>query len=330
MIQTSAGGPASKGSFNPARAMSASVIASSDPRERTCDDYTRLLKWRSPQVSQPRLRALCRCRSAPRPPSSRTGRTSGSRPTQIGDYSTALTAQCRRHHGAGERWPDDVDLDCAEAVALAPYFLPKTDSSTAVPASAIALSLYMRRPDDPKASIPFKDETKKMIVELRMGGGDKAAQSRAARVAPFLQRASPGTKTAAIEQPCAALKASVTKIAVGAVLMRHWPPERAPRACPRHRRVPRARRLVVGRDQHLVDVVCRETDGVEWAHDHARTAKESAEHFASGGEARGFPWMKERSASRWRRSRQAHRLPRQGRGGTTVSIDGRPTIKVGS
>jgi hypothetical protein len=71
----------------------------------------------------------------------------------------------------------DVDLDCAEAVRLAPYFLPPTNSKYGRPSKR--KSHYLYRCPDPvdKACIQLKDETQAMIVELRLGGGGKGSQS---------------------------------------------------------------------------------------------------------------------------------------------------------
>nr|WP_283842044.1 phage/plasmid primase, P4 family [Bradyrhizobium sp. KB893862 SZCCT0404] len=74
----------------------------------------------------------------------------------------------------------DVDLDCPEAVAIARAVLPKTSAifgrsskrdSHYLYNTAIAESLD-------QGSLPFKDpETKTMLLEVRIGGGNKGAQT---------------------------------------------------------------------------------------------------------------------------------------------------------
>jgi predicted P-loop ATPase len=188
----------------------------------------------------------------------------------------------------------DIDLDCAEAVALAPHFLPETHAIYGRAGKRKSHYLYTCHDPDPKAWIKLLDENKATIVELRLGGGGKGSQS----MAPGSRH--PSGEVYAWDEDgergafsCAQLKAADVKIAVGVVLMRHWPEESG-----RHDTA-----LGIGgflaragwtpdEIHHFVDVICRETGGEEWAHDHARTARESAVAFASGAsETRGYPWM---------------------------------------
>jgi Bifunctional DNA primase/polymerase, N-terminal len=237
--------------------------------------------------------------------------------------------------GAASGGLKDVDLDCKEAVALAPHFLPRTNSIYGRPGKQRSHYLYMGDDaGDPKARLALTDETKATIVELRHGGNGKAAQTvLPGSLHPSGERYAWHEDGPIATVPFPALKAAVTKIAVGTILMRHWP--EGPHG--RHELA-----LGVGGFlaragwssadvEHLVDVVCRETDGVDWAHDHARTAKESAESLASGGQARGMPWMietfgkpvaKHLAKLLGYRSRDAVEDP--------TPADGRPVIKVGT
>ena len=129
--------------------------------------------------------------------------------------------------------------------------------------------------------------------------------------------------------PCATLKTRCVTIAVGTVLMRHWPDESG-----RHDAA-----LGVGGFlaragwslsdiEHFMDAICRETDGMEWAHDHARTAREAAEAFSGGGEARGLPWMKDFFGESVAKT-IAKLVEYRGRETVEpVSGDDRPTMKV--
>ena len=79
----------------------------------------------------------------------------------------------------------DVDLDTIEAIEAAPYFLPRT-LCFGRPSSPRSHWLYqsdLSQTED-NAAIQFKfatgkgkDREDQMILELRIGGGDKAAQT---------------------------------------------------------------------------------------------------------------------------------------------------------
>jgi hypothetical protein len=119
----------------------------------------------------------------------------------------------------------DVDLDCTEAIALAPYFLPQTNAIYGRPNKLRSHWLYYVSDPLPKAWIKLSDEQNKVIVELRLGGGDKGAQS----VMPGSMHPSgeyywwdsgDGEPAQAV---CEDLKKAVFRIAVAVMLMRHWP-----------------------------------------------------------------------------------------------------------
>jgi predicted P-loop ATPase len=187
----------------------------------------------------------------------------------------------------------DVDLDCPEAVALASYFLPETHSIYGRPGKRRRHYLYTCRDPDPKASIKLLDENKAVIVELRMGGGGKGCQS----VMPGSLHQSgehygwdeDGERP---EHNCATFKAAITKIAVATVLMRHWPARGS-----RHDAA-----LLVGGFlaragwtpddiEHFVDALCRVHGEATDPAAHGRTARDSAEHHAEGGQVYGLPQM---------------------------------------
>src|SRR5262249_22974295 len=66
----------------------------------------------------------------------------------------------------------DIDLDCVEAVALAPYFLPQTNAIFGRKSKPRSHWFYITDdPDHEKATIKLTDDNKKAIIELRMGGG---------------------------------------------------------------------------------------------------------------------------------------------------------------
>jgi hypothetical protein len=79
----------------------------------------------------------------------------------------------------------DTDLDCAEAITAAPYFLPRTlcFGRASKPRSHWLYQSDLWQTED-KAAIQFKfatgkgkDRKEQMILELRIGGGGKGAQT---------------------------------------------------------------------------------------------------------------------------------------------------------
>jgi hypothetical protein len=74
----------------------------------------------------------------------------------------------------------DVDLDTAEAVAIAPYLLPKTGAIFGRESKRSSHRLYVTdlASKHDKAAFQFDDpDTDERIVELRIGGGGKGAQT---------------------------------------------------------------------------------------------------------------------------------------------------------
>ena len=73
----------------------------------------------------------------------------------------------------------DVDLDCPEAIAAAPYFLPHPTARFGRASKRCSHWLYktdLCRTKD-KATIQFKDPEKQVILEIRIGGGGSGAQT---------------------------------------------------------------------------------------------------------------------------------------------------------
>src|SRR5262245_34692249 len=120
----------------------------------------------------------------------------------------------------------DVDLDSREAVALAPYFLPPTPAVFGRASKPRSHHLYKLDGVPSEAVIQFYDPDGEIIVELRIGGGGKGAQT----VFP----GSTHESDEAIEwneqgepprSPFAAVDAAVRNLAAGSLLMRAWPNE---------------------------------------------------------------------------------------------------------
>ena len=71
----------------------------------------------------------------------------------------------------------DVDLDSREAIDLAPYFLPDTPAVFGRTSKPRSHHLYKLDGVPDKAEIQHRDPDGEMIVELRIGGGNKGAQT---------------------------------------------------------------------------------------------------------------------------------------------------------
>jgi hypothetical protein len=190
----------------------------------------------------------------------------------------------------------DIDLDCIEAVILAPHFLPKTGSIYGRAGKRRSHWLYICDDPEPKAWVKLNDEQKAVIVELRMGGAGKGAQS----VAPGSIHPKSGEYYAwdadgeQAKVPCAELKSAVQKLAAASLLMRHWPAKGALHDTA----------LTVGgllaragwqadEIEHFVYSICRELRDIEEPKKHARTARDSVDAFAKGENVHGLPKMRE-------------------------------------
>jgi hypothetical protein len=189
----------------------------------------------------------------------------------------------------------DVDLDCGEAVLLAPSLLPPTQSVYG--RRGKSRSHYLYRVADPEdgAVRKYAAEDNKNVVELRIGGGGKGAQS----IMPGSVHTSGETycwdvdgEPAAV--PCAVLKAAVIKIAVGTILLRHWPPVGV-----RHESM-----LAVGgylaragwtaeAVEDFVRAVVEVQGESTKVEEHARTAGDSVRAHAAGQQVYGAPKLAE-------------------------------------
>jgi hypothetical protein len=121
----------------------------------------------------------------------------------------------------------DTDLDCAEAIAIAPHLLPPTAAQFGRPSKRRSHWLYITDlgTHSDKATIKFQEpRTLKMLVELRIGGGEKGAQT------VFPGSIHEEGETIAWEQDGAPAEVDgadlvqrVTALAVYSLIARHWP-----------------------------------------------------------------------------------------------------------
>jgi AAA domain/Bifunctional DNA primase/polymerase, N-terminal len=123
----------------------------------------------------------------------------------------------------------DIDLDCPEAIKLARYFLPRTDAIFGRASKSNSHLLYYIDDAPNSASIKHCDLDKEgrrgdCIVELRMGGGNKGAQTvfpgsvhESGEAIEWVRDGEPAKST------FAELRTAVNKIAAATILIRGFP-----------------------------------------------------------------------------------------------------------
>lgn len=95
----------------------------------------------------------------------------------VGQYFNGAPQNIGVQMGANSGGLADVDLDCAEAIAAAPYIIPPTGAVFGRATKRSSHRLYKSDFKPDRAVHPFKNCDGKMMVELRIGGGAKGAQS---------------------------------------------------------------------------------------------------------------------------------------------------------
>jgi hypothetical protein len=189
----------------------------------------------------------------------------------------------------------DVDLDCAEAVAIAPYILPRTEAIFGRASKRASHWLYytdLSVTAETAAQRFIDPESDDTLLELRIGG-DKGAQT----IFPGSTHESGEPITWEKNgEPASAdgLDRIVRKLAAYVLLARHWPREQSSR----HHLA-----LVVGgflaRAGHTpiearlaVEAITRAAGDPEWG-DRRTAAKDAAEAFHAGKHAHGYPSLRD-------------------------------------
>lgn len=123
----------------------------------------------------------------------------------------------------------DIDLDCPEAIELARYFLPETDSIFGRNSKPRSHWLYYVDDAPHKANIKLSDVTPEgrrgdCIVELRMGGGPKGAQTvfpgSVHETGEAIEWVKDGEQA---RSNCVELETAIRKIAAATILIRRFP-----------------------------------------------------------------------------------------------------------
>jgi hypothetical protein len=120
----------------------------------------------------------------------------------------------------------DVDLDCAEAVAISPYVLPPTEAIFGRASKRNSHRLYQTALAATCDQATCDPRARNMLLELRIGGGDKGAQT----VFPGSTHESGELIAWEVNgepAPCdpAELEAKVRLVAAFSLLARYWPAE---------------------------------------------------------------------------------------------------------
>jgi hypothetical protein len=231
--------------------------------------------------------------------------------------------------GHRSRGLTDDDLDCIEAITLAPHFLTATQAMYGRASKPKSHYLYRCDTVPEKGSIPFKDENKKMIVEIRVGGGDKGAQS----IMPGSQHPSGEfVRWDADGEPARVefddLEDRTRRLAAAALLLRHWP------VSGRHDIA-----LTVGgfldragwteeQISHAVFHICQNRGDPARAAKHAATAASAVAVRERGSETRGYPSLKETFNAAVAEALAKIVKYRTREAPPPMSSDGRPTIQI--
>lgn len=189
----------------------------------------------------------------------------------------------------------DVDLDCAEALRVAPHFLPPTSAVFGRASKPRSHYLYTSPDAENVTAIQHRDQNGAMIVELRVGAS-KGAQtmfpgSKHPDTSEIVEWNTEGDPAAA---SFATLKHAVRMIAVASLLTRHWPSVNGSR----HDLAMRvggslARAGLI--DDEIDKIVAATTEARdEEASDRRRAAAAAASAYRTGDtNAYGFPALRE-------------------------------------
>jgi len=194
---------------------------------------------------------------------------------------------------------NDVDLDCAEALAVGGYFLPETRCAFGRLSTRMAHRIYKSNAGETirKAVQDWEDPERpgKPMLELRVGGGGKAAQT----IFPGSVHESgepiefePNFAGDPAEVDGAELIKACSEVAAACLIARAWPTEGGHRPA-----------QVIGgflaragwnapRVDLFVSAVMAYVGGPH-ASDHARTARNAAEAYAVGSNSFGLPALSE-------------------------------------
>jgi hypothetical protein len=188
----------------------------------------------------------------------------------------------------------DIDLDCQEAMAIAPFILPRTGAIFGRTSKRSSHWLYYSdlSVTTEAAALRFVDpKTRQTLLELRIGG-DKGAQT----VFPgSVHETGEPISWEKDGEPADAedLEPAVRKLAACSLLARHWPQGRSSRhdlARVIGGFLARAG-LAAAQVKVAVEAIARAAGDEEWR-DRRTAAEDAAKAFQAGKHAHGFPSLR--------------------------------------
>jgi hypothetical protein len=191
----------------------------------------------------------------------------------------------------------DVDLDCPEAIEIARYLLPMTGAVFGRASKPGSHWLYITRlsTELDNAAIQLKDpRTKQMVLELRIGGGDKGAQT----VFPGSTHESGEAITwekngEPVSIDGAQLQKKVRMVAACALMARYWPEKGSRHDTARVIGGFLARAGIGSVEIRLAaEAITKAVGDPEWR-DRRKAAEDAAIAFRSKKHAYGVPTMRE-------------------------------------
>jgi hypothetical protein len=199
----------------------------------------------------------------------------------------------------------DVDLDCAEAIALADYLLPRTNAVFGRHSKPASHRLYITKLCDTeqRAVIKYSEPSAlasdgaeaATLVELRIGGGDKGAQTIfPGSVHPSGEHVRWDSEGEPEKVDGAVLKQNVAALAAGALLVRHYPNNGLRHEAALVLGGTLARVPGIDRDdiEHFVEAVAR-VAGDEEAGERGRSAAGAVDLLERGEATPGLPRMRD-------------------------------------
>jgi hypothetical protein len=190
----------------------------------------------------------------------------------------------------------DVDLDSAEAVKVAPYFLPDTGAVFGRASKPRSHFLYVCI----DCTVPINvlkhlgDRGKKdTIVELRLGREKGVQTLFPGSTHPSGEKIEWSDEDDPSEAPLATLKSSIRNIAIASVLLRHWPDSGS-----RHELSLRVGGFLAraGIDSETIDRIIEAVAteaGDDEVQDRRTAATAAHEAYSNGDRTYGFPALKE-------------------------------------
>ena len=184
----------------------------------------------------------------------------------------------------------DIDLDSLDAVRIASYFLPDTDAIFGRKTKPRSHYLYICN-DSVGNVIKFASGKKDTIVELRMGREKGVQTMFPGSVHPSGEKVEWNNDGEPAVIPFEQLKIAVRNVAVGTILLRHWPESGS-----RHETALRVGGFLAraGMDlesiDRLIEATCTEA-GDDEVQDRRTAAAAAFEAHSNGDKVYGFPSM---------------------------------------